>query len=166
MDSLILVDPQVCSDSSNVILSSLHILDEGKKSYLFRWFMLLLRPPNSMVIGHVEQVWWIKFTLTLYLSHKFSQRCKNMSLRCTLYDKCLFKPSRVNDRGSVSLMVCRKHIRASNGAFQIFVVNSSMGKLMSVKFLTIVFHFRSNFKGFYMCHGSRASNISPMLNHQ
>ena len=38
---------------------------------------------------------------------------------------------RVNDRGTVSLMICRGKIRASKGVFQIFKADVSMTKFTS-----------------------------------
>ena len=46
----------------------------------------------------------------------------------------------VNDRGSMSLMICRGHIRASKGTFQIFLWLTVLWQIdILVQFCTLVF---------------------------
>ena len=45
---------------------------------------------------------------------------------------------RVNDRGTVSLMICRGKIRASKGAFKIFKADVSMTKFTSNSKISIL----------------------------
>ena len=52
---------------------------------------------------------------TLMSNPKFSLFFGGLSI------KGVFTPWRVNDRDSMSLMICRGHIRASKGALQIFL---------------------------------------------
>ena len=44
------------------------------------------------------------------------------------------------------LMICRGYIRASKGKFQFFVLNSSMGKLMSNSNVSLLPSFQVKFK--------------------
>ena len=61
--------------------------------------------------------------------------------------KYVFTPWRVNDRGSVSLGICRGHIRASKGAFQNFsAVDSSMVKLTSKSNFSLLCSFQVQFE--------------------
>ena len=54
----------------------------------------------------------------------------------------------VNDRDSMSLMFCRGPIRASKGAFQIFLwLNGSMANLHLSQILHFGLHFKLNLKG-------------------
>ena len=55
-------------------------------------------------------------------------------------DKAYIYTMKVNDRDSVSLMICRGHIRASKGALQIFLWLMVLWQIdILVKFCTLVF---------------------------
>ena len=55
---------------------------------------------------------------------------------------------KVDDTGSMSLMICRGHIRASKGTFQIFLWLTVLWQIdILVKFCTFGLHFKSNLKG-------------------
>ena len=76
--------------------------------------------------------------------------------------KHVFRPWRVDDRGSMSLMICRGHIRASKGTFQIFLWLTVLWQIdILVQFCTLVFISSWIWKG---CKLVRRSKILSGLN--
>ena len=53
---------------------------------------------------------------------------------------------KVDDRGLMSLMICRGHIRASKSTFHFFVVNGSMGNLMAKSNFALLSSFQIEFE--------------------
>ena len=63
-----------------------------------------------------------------------------------LVDKMYIYAIKVDDRGLMSLMICRGHIRASKSAFHFFVVNGSMGNLMAKSNFALLSSFQIEFE--------------------